>query len=133
LGKHLVDFLELYGTLFNYEDIGISIRKSGYYFKKSARGWESYGDERQRLRLCVENPQDREIDIGKSAYNIRKVQRAFQHAYDTLIFNNSNAVSLLKLIITCDASELRAMNCFESHTGGSIFQGNKPAVQKTWH
>lgn len=77
LGKHLVDFLELYGTLFNYEDIGISIRKNGFYFKKSTRGWESWGDERQRLRLCVENPQDREIDIGKSAYNIRKVQRAF--------------------------------------------------------
>jgi non-canonical poly(A) RNA polymerase PAPD5/7 len=26
LGKHLIDFFELYGTLFNYEDVGISIR-----------------------------------------------------------------------------------------------------------
>jgi len=32
LGKHLIDFLELYGTQFNYEDIGISIRKGGKYF-----------------------------------------------------------------------------------------------------
>jgi len=55
----------------------------------------------------VENPQDSSFDIGKSAFNIRKVQRAFQHAYDTLIFNNSDAVSLLKLVITCDVSELR--------------------------
>lgn len=46
LGKHLIDFLELYGTLFNYEELGISIRKGGFYFKKSSRGWESYGDER---------------------------------------------------------------------------------------
>ena len=46
LGKHLIDFLELYGTLFNYQDIGISIRKGGFYFKKISRGWESFGDER---------------------------------------------------------------------------------------
>ena len=106
LGKHLIDFFELYGTQFNYEDIGLSIRKGGKYFQKSTRGWEGW-DERSRFRLCVENPQDPEVDIGRSAYNIKKVQRAFQHAYDTLIFNNSSSISLLKLIITCDPSELR--------------------------
>ena len=57
--------------------------------------------------MSVENPQDPEVDIGSSAYNIKKVQRAFQHAYDTLVFNNSNAVSILKLIITADANELK--------------------------
>jgi non-canonical poly(A) RNA polymerase PAPD5/7 len=30
LGKHLIDFFELYGTLFNYEEVGISIR-TGYF------------------------------------------------------------------------------------------------------
>ena len=55
LGKHLIDFLELYGTQFNYEDIGLSIRKGGMYFQKSSRGWEGQ-DERSRHRLCVENP-----------------------------------------------------------------------------
>lgn len=54
LGKHLIDFFELYGTLFNYEDVGISIRKG--YFTKESRGWEGWGDERSRFRLCVENP-----------------------------------------------------------------------------
>ena len=106
LGKHLIDFFELYGTQFNYEDIGLSIRKGGKYFKKSSRGWEGW-DERSRFRLCVENPQDPEVDIGRSAYNIKKVQRAFQHAYDTLVFNNSSSTSLLKLLITCDPAELK--------------------------
>lgn len=72
LGKHLIDFLELYGTQFNYEDIGLSIRRGGEYFQKSSKGWEGH-DERTRYRLCVENPQDPEIDIGRSAYNIKKV------------------------------------------------------------
>jgi non-canonical poly(A) RNA polymerase PAPD5/7 len=104
LGKHLIDFFELYGTLFNYEDVGISIRSG--YFPKESRGWEGW-DERSKFRLCVENPQDQSVDIGKASYNIKRVQRAFQHAYDTLIFNNSSSLSLLKLIITCDAGELR--------------------------
>jgi non-canonical poly(A) RNA polymerase PAPD5/7 len=76
LGKHLIDFFELYGTVFNYEDIGISIRKGGKYFQKSDRGWDSL-DDRSSFRLCVENPQDRDVDIGRSAYNIKRVQRAF--------------------------------------------------------
>ena len=51
----MIDFFEMYGTLFNYEDVGISIRKEGFYFPKSKRGWEGY-DERSKFRLCVENP-----------------------------------------------------------------------------
>ena len=85
--------------------VGISIREDGSYFLKEKRGWEAR-EERMRGRLCVENPQEPDIDIGKAAYNIKKVQRSFQHAYDTLAYNNSNSVSLLKLIITCDLKEL---------------------------
>lgn len=76
LGRHLIDFFEFYGTKFNYEEVGLSIREEGFYFPKRTRGWEGY-DERSRYRLSVENPQDPEVDIGNSAWNIRKVQRAF--------------------------------------------------------
>lgn len=34
LAKHLIDFFELYGTKFNYEDVAISIREEGFYFAK---------------------------------------------------------------------------------------------------
>jgi len=106
LGKHLVDFFEFYGAKFNYEDVGISIREEGFFFRKEDRGWQQY-DDKGRGRLCLENPQDPEVDIGGSAYNIKRVQRAFQHAYDTLVFNNSNSVSILKLIITSDVEDLK--------------------------
>lgn len=72
LGKHLIDFFELYGTNFNYEYVGISIRKGGFFFAKQTRGWEGY-DEKTKFKLCVENPQDPTVDIGKAAYNIKKV------------------------------------------------------------
>lgn len=55
LGRHLIDFFALYGTQFNYDDVGISVRESGFYFSKAKRGWQGY-DERTRWKLCVENP-----------------------------------------------------------------------------
>lgn len=55
LGVHLIQFFHLYGQLFNYDDVGISIRKDGSYFNKLRRGWCTE-DERSRARLCVENP-----------------------------------------------------------------------------
>lgn len=55
LGKHLIDFLELYGTQMNYREVGISIREGGFYFQKKSRGWEER-DERRQNNLCVENP-----------------------------------------------------------------------------
>lgn len=34
LGVLLTEFFELYGRHFNYEDIGISVRDGGHYYKK---------------------------------------------------------------------------------------------------
>jgi len=71
LGKHLIDFFYLYGQVFNYDYVGISIRKEGSYFTKEKRGWDSH--DQNRSRLCVENPQDPEVDIGRPSYNIKRV------------------------------------------------------------
>lgn len=42
LSEHLLNFFELYGTKFNYRDLGLSIRKGGFYFKRSDRDWENF-------------------------------------------------------------------------------------------
>ena len=44
--------------------------------KKDFGGRQSFGDN-NRVALCVENPQDPSVDIGRSAFAIKKVQRAF--------------------------------------------------------
>ena len=55
LGVLLIEFFELYGKNFGYDDTGISLREGGYYYSKEARGWHN---ERQRYLLSIEDPQD---------------------------------------------------------------------------
>ena len=74
LSEHLINFFELYGCKFNYRDLGLSIRNGGFYFKRSDRDWENF---QRPISLCVENPQDPSIDIGKAAHHFTNVQQAF--------------------------------------------------------
>jgi len=55
LGVIVVEFFEFYGHVFNYDDVGISLRDGGNYYNKAERGWKN---GRQSYLLSVEDPQD---------------------------------------------------------------------------
>jgi non-canonical poly(A) RNA polymerase PAPD5/7 len=55
LGVLVVEFFELYGNLFNYDDVGISLREGGTYFNKRERGWNV---DYKRNVLSIEDPAD---------------------------------------------------------------------------
>ncbi|KAF8334537.1 hypothetical protein F5887DRAFT_990478 [Amanita rubescens] len=55
LGVLLVEFFELYGCYFNYEEAGISVRNGGYYFQKKQRGWVDY---QKGGLVSIEDPAD---------------------------------------------------------------------------
>lgn len=76
LSQHLINFLYLYGIKFNYDDLGISIRKGGFYFDKKQKGSDFVGHG-SGIQLCMENPQDPNINVGTGARNYGKVQMAF--------------------------------------------------------
>ena len=59
LGVLVMDFFELYGCYFNYEETGISVRNGGYYFQKKQRGWISY----QKGLISIEDPADPSEDL----------------------------------------------------------------------
>mmetsp|Transcript_25127 Transcript_25127/g.32641 ORF Transcript_25127/g.32641 Transcript_25127/m.32641 type:complete len:405 (+) Transcript_25127:48-1262(+) len=82
LGALLVDFLELYGLTFNYVNTGISVRHNGSYFNKRQGGCFNAG--RPGL-ICVENPEDPDLDVGKNSFRIMMIRRVFGHAYNRLV------------------------------------------------
>jgi non-canonical poly(A) RNA polymerase PAPD5/7 len=55
LGVLIMEFFELYGLYFNYQDVGISIRDGGTYYNKQERGWADY---RNSSLLSIEDPGD---------------------------------------------------------------------------
>lgn len=55
LGLLFLEFLELYGKHFNYDDVGITIKGRGGYFYKDDRGWLN---NQRRFALCIEDPTD---------------------------------------------------------------------------
>jgi hypothetical protein len=83
LGTLLCEFFELYGRNFNYDQVGISIRKGGAYYSKRARGWANYNN--QPFLLSIEDPQDPDNnDVARSSHGIRQVKQTLAGAYDLL-------------------------------------------------
>jgi non-canonical poly(A) RNA polymerase PAPD5/7 len=91
-----MEFFELYGRNFNYDEVGLSIRRGGYYFSKRARRWTRPG---QSFLLSIEDPQDpgerlaqasgqpslpTDNDISGGSYGIRTVRAIFSGAFDLL-------------------------------------------------
>ena len=81
LGVLFLEFLELYGKYFGYDNVGISIRGKGGYFSKARRGWK---DERRPFMLSIEDPHDPTNDISKGSYNIISIRSALAGAFDII-------------------------------------------------
>lgn len=98
LGVILVEFFELYGHHFNYNEVGISLQHGGSYYSKAERGWIN---PLQRSLLSVEDPQleskwsplsgepvpDHSIagnDVATSSREMPRVKRGFATAFETL-------------------------------------------------
>ncbi|ORX33588.1 hypothetical protein BD324DRAFT_584918 [Kockovaella imperatae] len=81
LGTLLIEFFELYGRNFNYEDVGLSIRRGGFYYSKQSRGWYK---AQQPFTLSIEDPQDKDNNISVGSYGIRQVRATLAGAFEML-------------------------------------------------
>ncbi|KAF7364035.1 Poly(A) RNA polymerase cid14 [Mycena sanguinolenta] len=87
LGVLVVEFFELYGRRFNYEEVGISLRDGGSYFGKRQRGWgwgEQWGGGRKGGLLSIEDPGDPTNDISSGSYNFQNVRKNLAGAHEIL-------------------------------------------------
>ena len=55
LSQHLLNILNLYGTMYNYKTLGISLRAGGVYFFRDDKGWVDKSEE-GCLSIAIENP-----------------------------------------------------------------------------
>nr|VWP00205.1 2-oxoisovalerate dehydrogenase subunit alpha (EC (Branched-chain alpha-keto acid dehydrogenase E1 component alpha chain) [Ganoderma boninense] len=78
LGVLVMEFFELYGSYFNYQEVGISLRNGGSYFNKREKGWFDYRESRL---LSIEDPGDPANDISRGSYNFARVRTTLAGAF----------------------------------------------------
>lgn len=81
LGVLLVEFFETYGKFFQYDQVGISLRAGGHYFRKRQRGWSNPNSPGL---LTIEDPQDPTNDISGGSYGFARVRQSLQGGFEML-------------------------------------------------
>lgn len=79
LGELLIDFFELYGEKFDYENVGISIKNGGAYLPRNVMPCD--GDQ---PLFCVEDTVNDWINACSFAYRAPDIKQAFHEAHTAL-------------------------------------------------
>lgn len=82
LGTLLIEFFELYGRNFGYDDVVICVGDPVCYARKRDHPGLSAG--RNPFSLVVQDPGDKLNNISRGSYNIRDLKKAFTGAYELL-------------------------------------------------
>jgi DNA polymerase sigma len=81
LGALLIEILELYGTRFNFDRVGIAIDHGGSYFQKL--DYQALNVNMWR-RICVRDPNDPNNNIAKASHQTDSIIKVFNDAYRDL-------------------------------------------------
>lgn len=79
LGVLVLEFLQLYGKLFNFQELGIGVdlEQGTWYFRKETATWLT----RRIGLLTILDPQDKTNDVGGGSFNFHQVRGEFMRAY----------------------------------------------------
>ncbi|KAJ2911039.1 hypothetical protein GGI21_000250 [Coemansia aciculifera] len=84
LGVLVIEFFELYGKRFNYENVCVRVLEKGRYLDKRSKGFHNVA---QPYLLSIEDPCDQSNDVTKGTYGINRIKQNFGGAYD--LINNA--------------------------------------------
>lgn len=83
LGVLLMDFFELYGKNFSFENVALSFRDDiPTYMPKSH--WRALPPSRGSISLAIQDPLDVSNNISRASYNVTGIRKAFSGAFDML-------------------------------------------------
>ena len=77
----LIEILELYGTRFNFDRVGIALDNGGFYFDKL-----NYERINQHIwkRICIRDPNDPNNNIAKASHQSENIIKVFGDAFREL-------------------------------------------------
>jgi DNA polymerase sigma len=81
LGSLLIEILELYGTRFNFERVGIAVDKGGFYFDTLQY---HRTDDKMWTNICIRDPNDPNNNVAKASYQVENIIRLLADTYREL-------------------------------------------------
>ncbi|VEU21537.1 DEKNAAC102640 [Brettanomyces naardenensis] len=84
LGVLLIEFFELYGFNFGYDDVAIAFENRMqpiYVSKRSNPGLLNFNS----FSLAIQDPQDPDNNISRGTFNLRDIKRSFGGAFELLV------------------------------------------------
>ncbi|CAG8585905.1 8708_t:CDS:2 [Dentiscutata erythropus] len=89
LGVLLIEFFELYGVNYNYEELAIRVAKdkkrSGSNIGYCRKRYEDWATKDPITNICIQDPSDSTNDIARSTKNMRIIQDEFRRAFQRLV------------------------------------------------
>ncbi|GMM57328.1 non-canonical poly(A) polymerase [Maudiozyma humilis] len=83
LGVLLMDFFELYGKNFSFENVALAFHDDiPTYMPKSH--WRALPPSRGSISLAIQDPLDASNNISRASYNVTGIRKAFSGAFDML-------------------------------------------------
>jgi DNA polymerase sigma len=152
LGVLLLEFFNLYGGGFNSYHTGISLLEGGTYFRKREREGDWFNPSRYGFYdfvsvfqfcfiiydfascranlLCIENPNEPELDMGRNSFMYTKVRRSFEHASQVLncALSDCRHESYLSFIIRSDDKSLANRTMPSALSAAAATRGNLGAL-----
>ncbi|SPO07524.1 related to DNA-directed DNA polymerase [Cephalotrichum gorgonifer] len=80
LGELLLEFFDLYGNRFHYEDVAIRLNPPGYVPKSQVNSFPYKALD----RLSIIDPNNVNNDVSGGSYNFESVARGFRQGFETL-------------------------------------------------
>ncbi|AAS52478.1 AEL207Wp [Eremothecium gossypii ATCC 10895] len=84
LGVLLIDFFELYGKNFGYDDVGIAVSEGDASYINKKEYPELTRNLRGTFNLVIQDPGDPANNISRGSFNIRDIKKAFAGAFELL-------------------------------------------------
>lgn len=83
LGVLLIDFFELYGKNFGYDDVALTVQ-DGHAAYIAKHDWRELQPGRNPFTLAIQDPGDPSNNISRGSFNLRDIKKSFAGAFDLL-------------------------------------------------
>lgn len=84
LGVLLIEFFELYGKNFAYDEVALSFNEDEYpiYIPKSH--WKALLPVRKQFSIAIQDPKDASNNLSRGSFNLGVIKKSFAGAFDLL-------------------------------------------------